>query len=179
MALTKSSLSISHRRKRILISKNCCDLEQFCPDFVCFTPMKKLCSHKINLRNSSNFLEDLPQELLIKVICGVYHDDLKQLFVVSKTIRNAAIIAKNCHFAYSTPLKTKSFRNSIEMLNNNSENSSDFEPPKAPKPVRRMSRRPFNRKTLGSVAIKLFDGEVVIEAEQRWPRRSLFMEIDS
>ncbi|KAL9243567.1 hypothetical protein vseg_017439 [Gypsophila vaccaria] len=182
MALTKS-LSFSLRRKRVLISENNSDLEQFCGEFQCFTPMKKLCSSQNNLKNDSfsiNLLETLPLELLIKIICGVHHEDLKQLIYVSKTIRDAAIIAKNCHFAYSTPLKTKAFRNTkIGLLNDNVQNSTEFEPPNAPKQVRKMNRTRLDRKTLGRIAVALFVEKTGVTAEQKWSRRSLFLDIDS
>ncbi|XP_018436068.2 F-box protein At1g61340-like [Raphanus sativus] len=54
----------------------------------------------------SQELETLPQDILIRIICGVEHGDLKQLFNVSKTIREATLIAKKYHFEYSTPRKT-------------------------------------------------------------------------
>ncbi|KAL1215947.1 F-box protein [Cardamine amara subsp. amara] len=70
------------------------------------------------LRSSKNLvadcqrqeLEDLPQDILVKIISGVEHEDLKQLFHVSKTIREAALIAKQSHFAYNTPRKTSVFQ---------------------------------------------------------------------
>ncbi|KAH9623116.1 hypothetical protein KSS87_013695 [Heliosperma pusillum] len=173
MALTKS-LSFSLRRKRVLISHNNNNNNI---DFNCFTPMKKkLCFPEIHHQSSSSLLEDLPQELLIKVVCGVDHEDLKQLFFVSKTVRDSAIIAKKLHFAYSTPSKTKAFRNSIEMLNN-LESFDEIIVPNAPKQAhRRMKRSRFERKLLGNVAVALF---VADDEVQRWPRRSLFMDIDS
>ncbi|KAL8192515.1 hypothetical protein R6Q57_027700 [Mikania cordata] len=39
-----------------------------------------------------SMLEALPQEILIKILCGVYQDDLKSLFHVSKPIREAMFI---------------------------------------------------------------------------------------
>ncbi|XP_052181927.1 F-box protein SKIP27-like, partial [Diospyros lotus] len=68
----------------------------------------------------------------IRVLCGVDHDDLKQLFHVSKTIREATLIAKQWHFAYSTPAKTSAFRNSIDL-----EDTGDIEAPNAPKQFRK------------------------------------------
>ncbi|KAF8090671.1 hypothetical protein N665_0469s0008 [Sinapis alba] len=61
-------------------------------------------------------LETLPQDILIKIICGVEHGDLKQLFNVSKTIREATLIAKKCHFEYSTPRKTLFFRDCLDSM---------------------------------------------------------------
>ncbi|KAF3778784.1 F-box protein [Nymphaea thermarum] len=48
-------------------------------------------------------LETLPLDVLIRILCGVEYDDLEQLFLVSKGIREAALIAKESHFAFSTP----------------------------------------------------------------------------
>lgn len=71
MALTKS-LSFSRGRKRVLISNNSCDLEQFCADFESFTPMKRrYCSgddffdEKFSVKTSASLLEALPQEILV------------------------------------------------------------------------------------------------------------------
>ncbi|GJV63758.1 F-box protein SKIP27-like protein [Tanacetum coccineum] len=56
-------------------------------------------------------LEDLPQEVLVKVLCGVEHRDCKSLFYVSHKIREVAILAKEYHFDYTTP---RSFHSSLE-----------------------------------------------------------------
>ncbi|GJV00919.1 protein root primordium defective 1 [Tanacetum coccineum] len=56
-------------------------------------------------------LEDLPQEVLVKVLCGVEHRDCKSLFYVSHKIREVAILAKEYHFDYTTP---RSFHSSFE-----------------------------------------------------------------
>ncbi|KAG2317210.1 hypothetical protein Bca4012_068117 [Brassica carinata] len=70
---------------------------------------KKLCDKTLASCDQSRELEDLPLDILVKIICGVEHEDLKQLFHVSKTIREATLIAKQSHFAYSTPRKTLVF----------------------------------------------------------------------
>ncbi|ESQ35727.1 hypothetical protein EUTSA_v10009722mg [Eutrema salsugineum] len=61
-------------------------------------------------------LEALPHDILVRIICGVEHEDLKQLFNVSKTIREATLIAKNWHFEYSTPRKTLFFRGGCDSM---------------------------------------------------------------
>ncbi|KAF3583428.1 hypothetical protein F2Q69_00026357 [Brassica cretica] len=77
-------------------------------------------------------LEALPQDILvclllnqshklIRVICGVEHGDLKQLFNVSKTIREATLIAKKSHFEYITPRKTLFFRDELDHLGDETE----------------------------------------------------------
>ncbi|XP_010476035.1 PREDICTED: F-box protein At1g61340-like [Camelina sativa] len=63
-------------------------------------------NHEEGLVKSSGKLEALPQDILVRIICGVEHEDLKQLFNVSKTIREATLIAKKWHFEYTTPRKT-------------------------------------------------------------------------
>uniref|UniRef100_A0A7C8ZFU3 F-box domain-containing protein n=1 Tax=Opuntia streptacantha TaxID=393608 RepID=A0A7C8ZFU3_OPUST len=115
--------------------------------------------------------------LKIKVICGVDHDDLKQLFHVSKTVRDATLIAKQFHFAYSTPSKTRAFRNSIESLSNPSNFDMDFEAPNAPKQSRRRNRPQISGKKLEDISIALFADDDD-DHSQRRPRRSLFMETE-
>ena len=149
------------------------------------------------------------------MICGVDHDDLKQLFHVSKTVRDAVstqrinfnflspfprphihfefrsnaefslnqflplqtLIAKQFHFAYSTPSKTRAFRNSIESLNNPSNFDMDFEAPNAPKQSRRRNRPQISGKKLEDISIALFADDDD-DHSQRRPRRSLFMETE-
>ncbi|KAM1363730.1 hypothetical protein ACFX15_028076 [Malus domestica] len=87
-------------RKRIGISNNG---EEASPaDLYPNTPLKKQRSGKMIWESktaASSALEALPQEILIKVVCGVDHDDLKRLFRVSKAIREATLVAKQWHFA--------------------------------------------------------------------------------
>ncbi|KAL5704183.1 hypothetical protein ACHQM5_022644 [Ranunculus cassubicifolius] len=68
------------------------------------TPLKRQCS--VKLYSEKSLLESLPQDILVRVLCGVEHEDLKQLQHVSKTIKEATMIAKDWHFAYRTPSKT-------------------------------------------------------------------------
>ncbi|KAJ4887330.1 F-box protein [Raphanus sativus] len=95
-------------RKRVLVSVT--------GDSVFTSPVgtissKKLCDKTLATScGQSRELEDLPLDILVKIICGVEHEDLKQLFHVSKIIREATLIAKQTHFAYSTPRKTLVFR---------------------------------------------------------------------
>ncbi|KAF9594881.1 hypothetical protein IFM89_035042 [Coptis chinensis] len=76
------------------------------------TPLKRQCSVKLNFDKS--LLEALPQDILVRILCGVEHDDLEKLQYVSRSIRDATLIAKNWHFAYHTPssktASLKSFR---------------------------------------------------------------------
>ncbi|WJX26530.1 hypothetical protein P8452_15441 [Trifolium repens] len=52
-------------------------------------------------------LESLPQDILLHVLCGVDHADLKQLFRVSKIIREAMLIVEELYFNFSTPKSYK------------------------------------------------------------------------
>ncbi|WJX16090.1 hypothetical protein P8452_06167 [Trifolium repens] len=64
-------------------------------------PLKRVCSAHISP------LEALPQDILLYVLCGVDHADLKQLFRVSKTIRKATLIVEESYFNFSTPKNYK------------------------------------------------------------------------
>ncbi|CAH2038289.1 unnamed protein product [Thlaspi arvense] len=68
------------------------------------------------IRGKTRELETLPQDILVRIICGVEHEDLKKLVNVSKTIRDATLIAKKWHFEYSTPRKTLFFRGGLDSV---------------------------------------------------------------
>ncbi|CAN7016963.1 hypothetical protein IGI04_040104 [Brassica rapa subsp. trilocularis] len=95
-------------RKRVLISSG----DEICDSPVGKTSSKKLCDEASAAGGQSRELEDLPLDILLRIICGVEHEDLKQLFHVSKAVREATLIAKQSHFAYSTPRKTSVFERS-------------------------------------------------------------------
>ncbi|CAI9087616.1 OLC1v1021727C1 [Oldenlandia corymbosa var. corymbosa] len=161
MGLVRSS---SFGRKRVSLASN------GMMNIDCFeqTPLKRQCSFEASfLYSDKSPLEELPQEVLIKIICGVDHDDLKRLFFVSKSVRDATVIAKHEHFEYKTPRKTLGFSNAADM-----EDSGEFnEVERAPKQVRiRKSRLNFEK--MSDIAVALFSPE----GEDRWPRRELFME---
>ncbi|KAG5415308.1 hypothetical protein IGI04_002875 [Brassica rapa subsp. trilocularis] len=104
----------------------------------------------------SRELEDLPLDILVKIICGVEHEDLKQLFHVSKTIREATLIAKQSHFAYSTPRKTLIFQLGRYGLDKPFDLGEDkIEAPAAPlqKRYRRINRNEDN----SGVSVALFN----------------------
>ncbi|KAA8515376.1 hypothetical protein F0562_019013 [Nyssa sinensis] len=189
--------SFSFGRKRIFISNNM-DV-----DATVTTPTKKQCNEILNSEKS--LLEALPRDILIRILCGVNHDDLKQLFHVSKSIREAVsldclgikkffyqiilaslmiidlfcvsmnhqtLIAKQWHFAYSTPTKTSAFRSSIDL-----EDPSDLdevEAPNAPKQSRCYRSR-VGRKKMANISVALF----ATPDEERWPRKDLFMEMET
>ncbi|KAM7260000.1 hypothetical protein ACFE04_015741 [Oxalis oulophora] len=61
--------------------------------------------------NSDSRLESLPMELLVNILCNLHHDQLRPIFHVSKRIRKAVIIARQFHFNYTTPDRSR-----LEML---------------------------------------------------------------
>ncbi|XVF25904.1 hypothetical protein REPUB_Repub13aG0254300 [Reevesia pubescens] len=145
-------------RKRIGISN---EIDDSLPlDSVSEVPLlKRQCSERMMMMMmiddyyEKSALESLPQDVLIRIICGVDHEDLKQLFNVSKSIREATVIAKQLHFAYSTPTKTKAFRTSIDFKE--SSELDEIEAPNAPRQWR--SNRSINRKKLADISVALFD----------------------
>ncbi|CAN7111493.1 hypothetical protein BRARA_A02535 [Brassica rapa] len=140
-------------RKRVLISET--------RDSVFTSPVgtissRKLCDKTLGTGGQSRELEDLPLDILVKIICGVEHEDLKQLFHVSKTIREATLIAKQSHFAYSTPRKTLIFQLGRYGLDKPFDLGEDkIEAPAAPlqKRYRRINRNEDN----SGVSVALFN----------------------
>ncbi|CAA0393638.1 F-box protein [Arabidopsis thaliana] len=132
-------------RKRILISKRAPEND---------SPPVKRPSHETT-ESSRSLLETLHQDILIRVLCHVDHEDLATLKRVSKTIRKAVIEAKKSHFDYSTPKKRLPFRDAILILDSNSNSSSqddEMEPPNAP-----IRRRFINRESdLSKISMVLF-----------------------
>ncbi|CAA0809385.1 F-box protein [Striga hermonthica] len=57
-------------------------------------------------------LESLPMDLLVKILCHLHHDQLRAVFHVSQKIRKAVVIARQFHFNYTTPDRSRQ-----EMLN--------------------------------------------------------------
>ena len=53
------------------------------------TPLKRRCGKMVEEDAEKSILESVPQDILIRILCGVDHDDLKQLFHLSSTIRDA------------------------------------------------------------------------------------------
>ncbi|CAH1415741.1 unnamed protein product [Lactuca virosa] len=160
MALGRSySLGLVKRtssfgRKRILIL-NEMDIDSI--DTI--SPTKKR-SMGNSFSASRSLLEALPQDILIRVLCGVDHDDLKRLFHVSKPIREAAIIAKKLHFEYNTPKKIPAFRSTIEP------SSLEFDEIGAPRQLR-VARSRLDRKKLASISVALFTSDAEDEVFSR------------
>ncbi|KAK7331865.1 hypothetical protein VNO80_28606 [Phaseolus coccineus] len=125
IGLADYSNTLTLGRKRVVVSN---DVEAS-PQVS--TPSKKICSREISSKSEMSLLEALPQEILVQVLCSVDHEDLKQLFHVSKTIREATLMAKELHFEYSTPKKkTFAFLNPCDLENTNV--FKEIETPKAP-----------------------------------------------
>ncbi|CAE6136882.1 unnamed protein product [Arabidopsis arenosa] len=126
-------------RKRILISKSNSNSDR-APAYD--SPPVKRPSDETTEYNRS-LLESLHQDILIRVLCHVDHEDLATLKRVSKTIRKAVIEAKKSHFDYSTPKKRLPFRDAILVLEEDSDSSNqddEMEPPNAPIRRRIISR---------------------------------------
>lgn len=140
----------SFGRKRIVISNND---EDSSPK----TPVKRHCGERdlVVLDLETSLLEDLPEEILIRILCGVDHEDLNQLSHVSKAIREATLIAKQSHFAYTTPKKVRAFRTAID-VEESSNADDEIEAPNAPKQSRPVQSRLFGKK-LDSLSVNLFD----------------------
>ncbi|KAK6932486.1 hypothetical protein RJ641_002110 [Dillenia turbinata] len=144
----------SFGRKRIVISNNVEEGSIDCDS----SPLKRQCS--LNLKDGDlgiSFLENLPQEILIRILCGVDHEDLKQLIHVSKSVRDATLIAKECHFAYGTPSKKSVFRCSMDL--EECGESDEVEAPNAPKQARARKSR-LTGKKLSEISVKLFASAV-------------------
>ncbi|XP_068644592.1 F-box protein SKIP27-like [Aristolochia californica] len=127
------------------------------------SPLKEPKAKRRGMQSSSKSrLEALPQDLLVRVLCGVNHDDLKQLFQVSKTIREAALIAKQWHFAFTTPAKVSGVKTFID--SEEGEKFDNLEAPDAPR-QHRTSRFQLNRKKLSDISVALFQS-----SSESWPR---------
>ncbi|KAL5772548.1 hypothetical protein ACOSP7_012153 [Xanthoceras sorbifolium] len=151
-------------RKRILIS-NVGDTSTSPDSEISRTPLKRQCSARmVDLESDERFsLESFPQDILIRIISGVNHEDLKQLFHVSKAIREATLIAKEQHFAFSTPTKTRVFRSFIDFQEPSE--MDEMEAPNAPKQFRAHKSR-ISREKLAGISVSLFAS----------PKKGLFME---
>ena len=80
------------------------------------------------------------------------------------------LIAKQWHFAYSTPRKTLGFPNAIDL-----ENLDEFnEIEQAPRQVR-IPRARLSSKKLADISVALFTSA----GEENWPRRELFVAMDA
>ncbi|OIW13863.1 hypothetical protein TanjilG_31752 [Lupinus angustifolius] len=131
-------------RKRVVVSNN---VEASNP---MNSSLKRVCSGTFSSISERSSLEALPFDILIKVLCGVEHEDLEQLFHVSKIIKEAAEIAKRLHFEYSTPKKKTfaAFHIPIDV-----DSSNEFEEIKAPNAPLRKYRSRLNGRIMNMESI--------------------------
>ncbi|KAF6167621.1 hypothetical protein GIB67_031204 [Kingdonia uniflora] len=88
-------------KKRVIVSN---ELESsFSSGSPSRTPLKKTYISSCCNAEEGSTLEALPQDILVKILCGVDHEDLSRLYHVSKAVHEAALIAKRWHFAFTTP----------------------------------------------------------------------------
>ncbi|KAL8460313.1 hypothetical protein ACS0TY_032017 [Phlomoides rotata] len=144
------SRSTSFGRKRVALLSSRMDFDGNHDECVTPTPLKRRRSQDSFEFGGKSALEDLPQEILIKILCGVEHDDLKKLLFVSKSIKEATLVSKESHFAFSTPKKTVGFQN-FDFFND----SIEIEAPNAPKQSR-VPRRRLSPKKLTDISVALF-----------------------
>ncbi|KAK4271428.1 hypothetical protein QN277_020128 [Acacia crassicarpa] len=149
MALGFGGYTRSLSRKRIVVST---DVEASPQDSSSMTPLKRMRSGAFTPNSEKSRLEELPQDILIRVLCGVDHEDLKQLYHVSKTIKEAALIAKQWHFEYSTP-KKKTFALQTAIALDDEKEIPEMEAPKAP--LRKFKSR-LSGKKLSDISVALF-----------------------
>lgn len=139
-------------------------------------PNKKQCGAANSSFSTSekSALESFPQDILTKILCGVDHDDLKSLFHVCKSFREATLIVKQCHFAYSTPKKRLQIRNAIEDVEKLNDLNEDEAAGLAPKQSR-VPRSRISKKILAGISVALFTSE-----GENWPRKGgLFMDMET
>lgn len=114
--------------------------------------LKRMCSDKSTLNAEKSSLEALPLDVLIRVLCGVDHEDLGRLVQVSKTIKEATEIARRMHFEYSTPKKkTFPIRGPF-----GSDDVGEFEDIEAPNAPLRKPKSRFSGKSLAGISVALF-----------------------
>ncbi|GFQ01809.1 F-box protein at1g61340 [Phtheirospermum japonicum] len=159
--------STSFGRKRVALANVGMKVKN--DDCVVTTPSKRHCFDQDSFfSEEKSVLENLPQEILIKILCGVEHDDLKRLFFVSRAVRESTLIAKQHHFAYSTPKKTVGFQNFDYFGDFN-----DIEAPNAPKQSRAPRQR-LGAKKLADISVALFASG---DGEECWPKKGLCLEM--
>ncbi|CAK8530457.1 unnamed protein product [Lathyrus sativus] len=134
----ETGFSKSLGRKRVVVSEN---MESFSS----FTPLKRVYSGRFNFNSDISLLESLPQDILLHVLCGVDHDDLKQLFHVSRITREATLIVKESHFQFTTP-KKRSYNSSDKFL--------EIEAPKTP--LKKSKESKFSSEELSDISTALF-----------------------
>ncbi|GLT74132.1 hypothetical protein SLA2020_459480 [Shorea laevis] len=116
---------------------------------------------------SESRLESLPMDLLVKILCHSHHDQLRAVFHVSQKIRKAVCIARQFHFNYTTPdrsrqemlrLKTPQPTDHWPFASKGDGNGIFISSPHTPKAPRHGPRPPSRLKAteLRQVSAKLF-----------------------
>ncbi|XP_073158656.1 F-box protein At1g61340-like [Henckelia pumila] len=161
--------STSFGRKRVALTSNGFELGHGDDDNFFCTSSKRHCYQDSFLPVEKSALEALPQDILIRILCGVEHDDLQRLFFVSKTVRETAVIAKQTHFAYSTPRKIVGFQK-VDIF-------GDFDEGEAPNAPKQWRVRPSRlcKKKLSGISVALF----LSDEEDGWPRKDAFYEMET
>lgn len=130
-------------------------------------------------------LESLPIDVLVKILCFLHHDQLRPVFHVSQRVRKAVLMARQYHFNYTTPDRSRQ-----EMLRtqtplptehwpfgSNGDGSGIYIPspvtPQAPKPAPRLPR--LHNIDLQPIAAALFKDEEKPSSKAIIPNR-LFCE---
>ncbi|CAH2076554.1 unnamed protein product [Thlaspi arvense] len=105
--------------------------------------------------NSESQFESLPMDLLVKIVCHLHHDQLKAVFHVSQRIRKATLIARQYHFNYTTPDRSRQEMLSVmtpmpinrwPFLSKGDGNPTMVSSPHTPKAPRHAPRPPFRTK---------------------------------
>ncbi|KAJ8764310.1 hypothetical protein K2173_006050 [Erythroxylum novogranatense] len=60
-----------------------------------------------DVSDSDSRLESLPMDLLVKILCHLHHDQLRAVFHVSRRIRRAVVVARQSHFNFTTPDRSR------------------------------------------------------------------------
>ncbi|XP_072957358.1 F-box protein At1g61340-like [Typha angustifolia] len=134
-------------RKRVVVTRKL-------DSSILHSPMQKRRSIRRHMERL-NRLELLPEDILVRVLCKVNHSDLKQLLLVSKSVNQATLIARELHFAFSTPLAKRVFKTKNEAGEEDDEFGDSEEAPNAPK-QQRFSKSRIDGKRLASITVALF-----------------------
>ncbi|KAI5073466.1 hypothetical protein GOP47_0011479 [Adiantum capillus-veneris] len=116
-----------------------------------------------------SLLESLPLELLVRIVCNLHHDQLKPTFHVSRRLRQAVVVARQCHFDFTTPdrerqdalqLTTPRGDLSWPFIRANAGGSGPSRPPtpKAPRPAPKPLQARISLAEMQQLAGPLFPG---------------------
>ncbi|KAI3902816.1 hypothetical protein MKW92_002515 [Papaver armeniacum] len=132
------------------------------------TPLKNQCVSESYTETS--LLESIPQDVLVKILCGVDHADLEQLYHVSNKIRDASLIAKQWYFAFSTPSSKSTGSKTYFSESEEPNKLESIEAPNAPR-QERISKSRISAKKLAGLAVALFRSP----EEDEWSRNGAML----